>query len=102
MRNIITTKYYVNYRHTQGSIYGYGKSLIICDTNYTDAAAFKTAMNGVMLYYELETPIITDITEDMLEPFAVEGGGTLTFTNAAQLPVPSSVEYIVSLAEVGA
>ena len=61
-------------------------------------------MSGVMLYYELAEPIITDITEAMLgtlEPFEVESGGTLTFTNAAQLPVPSSVEYIVSLAEVG-
>lgn len=60
--------------------------------------------DGVHTYYELAEPIITDITEEMLgvlEPFDVEGGGAITFENNAKLPVPSSVEYIVSLAEVG-
>ena len=77
------------------------EQITIRDTAYTYAAELKASLNGVMLYYELVEPIITDITEDMLEPFEVEGGGTLTFTNAAQLPVPNSIEYIVSLAEVG-
>ena len=66
----------------------------------TDAEAFKTAMNGVMLYYELAKPIITPITEDMLEPFEVESGGTITYENAAKLSIPNSVEYVVSLAGV--
>ena len=60
-------------------------------------------MSGVMLYYELATPIITDITNlmtDFQEPFQVEAGGTITFENAAKLTVPNSVEYVVSLAEV--
>lgn len=82
------------------------KQFFVYDEAYctTDGNTFKAAMSGVMLYYELSEPIITDITElmlDTLEPFDIEGGGTLTFTNAAQLPVPSSVEYLVSLAEVG-
>ena len=70
-----------------------------------DAAAFKTSMNGVMLYYELKEPIITDITDLMdgtIDAIAVEAGGTLTFENAAKLPVPNSVEYAVKLSEVGA
>ena len=32
------------------------------DTAYTDATAFKQAMSGVMLYYELANPIVTDIS----------------------------------------
>lgn len=32
------------------------------DTSYTDATAFKQAMSGVILYYELANPIITDIS----------------------------------------
>lgn len=81
-----------------------GRGIRVRDDAYTDAAAFKTAMSGVILYYELAEPIETDITEAMaeaLEPFDVESGGSITFTNAAQLPVPNSIEYIVSLAEVG-
>lgn len=35
------------------------------DTAYTDAATFKAAMNGVMFYYELAEPIITDISHLM-------------------------------------
>lgn len=79
-----------------------GRGIRVRDDAYTDAGTFKSALAGVMLYYELAEPIITDITEDMLEPFDVEGGGAITFENNAKLPVPSSVEYIVSLAEVGA
>ena len=33
-----------------------GYDLYIRNTSYTDAAAFKAAMSGVILYYELETP----------------------------------------------
>ena len=34
----------------------------ICDSAYTDATAFKTAMNGVYLYFELATPTETEFT----------------------------------------
>lgn len=36
---------------------------MIKDTSYTDAESFKAAMAGVMLYYELEEPIITELDE---------------------------------------
>lgn len=79
------------------------------DTTYTDAAAFKQAMQGVMLYYELETPIVTDIsdllTDDFLRNLTVETGGSVTFKNSNggsyRIPVPSEEEYIVKLSEVG-
>lgn len=77
----------------------------VCFRNlaYEDAAAFKAAMSGVMLYYELAEPIITDITDIMTLDFdaiPVEAGGTVTFENSALLAVPNSLEYAVSLAEV--
>lgn len=78
------------------------------DTAYPDATAFKKAMQGVILYYELETPIVTDIsdllTENFLRNVEVEAGGSITFKNSNdsyRIPVPSEEEYIVKLSEVG-
>ena len=80
----------------------------VLDTAYTDATAFKQAMQGVMLYYELETPIITDISslipDDFLRNIEVEAGGSVTFKNSNDnyhIPVPSEEEYIVKLSEIG-
>lgn len=78
------------------------------DTAYTDAATFKQAMQGVMLYYELATPIVTDIStmipDDFLRNIEVEAGGSVTFKNGNDnyhIPVPSEEEYIVKLSEIG-
>lgn len=78
------------------------------DTAYTDAATFKQAMQGVILYYELANPIITDIStlipDDFLRNIEVEAGGSVTFKNSNDnyhIPVPSEEEYIVKLSEVG-
>ena len=48
----------------------------IKETAYTDAATFKAAMQGVMLYYELAEPIVTEITEDINLDYEVWNGGT--------------------------
>lgn len=78
------------------------------DTSYTDATAFKQAMQGVILYYELANPIITDIStlipDDFLRNIEVEAKGSVTFKNSNggyHIPVPSEEEYIVKLSEVG-
>lgn len=90
---------------TNATIDGY---IYVNDTAYTDAATFKQAMSGVMLYYELETPIVTDIStlidDDFLRNLTVEAGGSVTFKNSNDnyhIPVPSEEEYIVKLSEVG-
>lgn len=83
--------------------------IYVNDTSYADAAAFKQAMQGVMLYYELETPIVTDISslipDDFLRNLTVEAGGSITFQNSNgdsyRILVPSEEEYIVKLSEVG-
>lgn len=71
------------------------------NSSYTDGTTFANAMSGVYLYYELATPIETDIsaylTDDNL--IEVEAGGSLTFPNSNgadyQIPVPSAETFIV-------
>lgn len=82
--------------------------IYVNDTSYTDAAAFKQAMSGVMLYYELANPIVTDISslipDDFLRNIEVEAGDSVTFKGGNddyRIPVPSEEEYIVKLSEVG-
>lgn len=83
--------------------------IYVNDTSYTDATAFKQAMQGVTLYYELATPIVTDISDlladDFLRNLTVEAGGSITFKNSNgddyRIPVPSEEEYVVKLSEVG-
>lgn len=90
---------------TNATIDGY---VYVNDTAYTDATAFKQAMQGVILYYELETPIVTDISslipDDFLRNIEVEAKGSVTFKNSNdsyRIPVPSEEEYIVKLSEIG-
>lgn len=90
---------------TAANVDGY---VYLNDTAYTDAAAFQQAMQGVMLYYELESPIVTDIStlidDDFLRNLTVETGGSITFKGGNddyRIPVPSEEEYIVKLSEIG-
>ena len=83
--------------------------ITIRNTAYTDATTFKQAMQGVILYYELATPIVTDISDlipdDFLRNLTVEALGSVTFKNSNgddyRIPVPSEEEYIVKLSEIG-
>lgn len=80
--------------------------IYVKDTSYgSDAAAFKTAMNGVILHYELATETVTDITNLMANTdnfLQTETGGTLTFRqqNDTTIPVPNAETYFVQLSEV--
>lgn len=64
--------------------------------------------NNETIYYELNEEQIIDISDIIdnafQEPIEVEAGGTLTFKNSHgddyRIPVPSSEEYVISLAEV--
>jgi hypothetical protein len=55
-----------------------GTRLNVRDTDYSDAASFKAAMQGVMLYYELAEPIIEELDwpADTNLDYAVEDFGT--------------------------
>ena len=66
--------------------------------------------DGTTTYYELATPITTDITAlmgDALAPFAVEAGGSITFHHPKAdegfaVNVPAKIQYITKLSEVSA
>lgn len=88
-------------------------NVVVYDSQYSTAeslAAFKQHVQGVMLYYELSTPITTDITTlmgDSLAPFAVESGGSITLHHPKAdegftIDVPAKVQYITKLSEVSA
>ena len=67
--------------------------VFIKDTRYTDAATFKQAMSGVLLHYELATPIENDI-EVVDEPFIeVEPNGTIDFG----ANIPSKISYLTEV-----
>lgn len=86
-----------------------GGWIYVNDTSFTNATTFKQAMQGVMLYYELATPIVTDIStmidDDFLRNIEVEAGGSITFKGGNgddyRIPVSSEEEYIVKLSAVG-
>lgn len=66
--------------------------------------------DGTTTYYELSTPITTDITAlmgDSLAPFAVEAGGSITLHHPKAdegfaVDVPAKIQYITKLSEVSA
>lgn len=56
----------------------YDGATIVTDTAYSDATTFKSAMNGVLLYYELAEPYEEDI--DVIgRTLPVSKGGSVTF-----------------------
>lgn len=71
------------------------KTLYAHDSAYTDAATFKAAMSGVMLYYELANPVVTDISDLLsgVNTIPAEEGGTLTMVNPYGYEVPHEVTY---------
>lgn len=75
--------------------------LDISNAAYTDAAAFKTAMSGVMLYYELETPVETQIDPPLNLLYQVSDFGTEQFLGAGAtepktLPIIADIVYGVN------
>lgn len=70
-------------------------SINVVDSTYDNATDFKTAVSGVMFYYELATPIVTDISDfiSVDNMIGVEGNGSITCVNEHRLAVPSEVTY---------
>lgn len=86
--NIICAKYTtrkasVDFGDEKGiSSFSFGGNTYIrvYDNSYTDAAAFKTAMNGVMLYYELAEPIEVELATPIYAKYLVDKDGTEEIT----------------------
>lgn len=70
-------------------------ALVIRDTTYTDATTFKAAMSGVMLYYELATPIVYEVDNYTL-PLYYPANGTGTeeiISTTTSAPADMDIEY---------
>ena len=83
--------------------------VIIRDDRYNDAASFTAAMTGKILYCELATPEIIDLSamwpDDDFGVLRVEAGGTINLHYPAlddgfELAVPSETEIMVDVAKV--
>ena len=69
-------------------------SVYIADTSYTDVESFKAAMQGVMLVYELATPIETDVSDYFGDNIiGVEAGGTVAMVNEYSYDVPNILSF---------
>ena len=100
--NIITTAFEVNTgsessRGTNCIAVPYNYSRVYVggnDYNVSSVGSLKNDLLGVMLYYELTTPIITDISDILPADnfIGVEGNGTLTFVNENGYAVPSKIK----------
>jgi hypothetical protein len=100
--NILTSKYVTLVRN---NIHDYDKScaldnvynIFVKDSAYTDAASFKAAMQGVMLYYELAEPIVTELdAEDQFKDldYQVWNGGTeKAIAEGKSAPLAADITY---------
>lgn len=83
----------------------YGLCLRIANTSLTDSTAINAYMsaNPITVYYELATPVETDISAYLTDNnlVQVEPAGTVTFENQNgddyRIPVPSDVTYMIDL-----
>ena len=86
----------------QDKMYGVvsnSKDVFIVDSAYTDATAFKTAMSGVYLVYELATPT-TESADPYQTPQIVSDFGTEEFvidSDTFAVPVGHDTDYPVNL-----
>ncbi len=72
------------------------ENIFVKDSAYTDAVTFKTAMSGVMLYYELATYTTTIIDPPLNLSYLAEQDGTETIlvpTGEMSAPVPMVIIY---------
>ena len=70
-----------------------GGKIFIRDSAYTDATAFKAAMSGVMLVYELATPT-TETATPYTNPQIVSKYGTLEYVTNSIVPVGHKTTYL--------
>jgi hypothetical protein len=77
--------------------FGFAKGTVLADA--------QSVLAGTSIYYQLATPVETDISEYLTDDnlIQVDSGGTLTFLNQNGtdycIPVPSEEEYMIDLQE---
>lgn len=74
-------------------------------SNITSTTDFIASLQGVLLYYELATPIVTVAEVDnRFDAVDCKAGDSITFVGNSDyhLPVPNEEEYLIALNEVTA
>ena len=69
------------------------------NTSYTEPSAFKTAMSGVYLVYELATPIEADIDLSQFVKFEAYSNGSITLVNTNNQDTTSTFKYLKEVAK---
>ena len=72
-------------------------TVFVYDTAYNDTAAFKTAMSGVYLLYELAEPT-TETAEPYTNPQIVDPDGTEEYVSTSIVPVGHESRYPLDIA----
>lgn len=74
-------------------------ALYLTDKAYTDVDSFKSAMSGVMLYYELATPTTTNVGSKFTANTYINDYGTQEFISDQDIQVPQglSMKYNLGL-----
>lgn len=99
--NAVCAKYEIS---TSGNVLekslaiGDGGLIYVRDSTYDDAAAFKTAMSGVYLDYELATPT-TESSTPWQNPQRVFADGTEQFIDTRDVPLPVGHTSVYQLNE---
>lgn len=86
----------VNTFMQDGSILRYDSGVAIRDTSFPRSADFTTAMQGVLLNYELAEPIVTPITENINFDYDVSDYGTeelIVAEGVESAPLSANIEY---------
>jgi hypothetical protein len=76
------------------SIWNEAAYIQVRDTSYSTAAAFKTAMSGVYLYYELATPT-TEQGTAFAENIPCDDFGSMYWTQTKGIPQGNEIFYPV-------
>lgn len=109
--NLVCSKYTTTsvddvYSHTADktiAVHNTAEQVWVYDTAYTDAATFKAAMSGVMLYYELATPTEFDIPDTVSNIYYADDWGTEEWMQDASatipVPVPATLFYMRNLVD---
>lgn len=103
-KNAICSLYIIDDSSTVGNVdkaiaIGKGSSnnkVYAHDSAYSDASAFKTAMSGVYLIYELATPTTEEATP-YTTPQIVDNWGTEEFVTTSPIPIGHDTDYPISI-----
>lgn len=108
VRKSITAKYYKNSSIgicVNNTYAANASNIDIDDGRYENLNDFVASLPGVLLYYELATPIVT-VTEvdNRFDAVDCKAGDKITFVGNSDyhLPVPNEEEYLIALNEVTA